>query len=60
MTDGLSAVLTFVLILALLVVLAGATIWSLNTLFGVGIAYRLDTMLAAMVLLALFGASKGK
>ena len=32
-------------------------IWSLNTLFGLSIAYSLKNMLAAFVLLALFGRS---
>jgi hypothetical protein len=35
-------------------------IWSLNTLFGLGIAYTLKTWLASSILTSLFYVSKGK
>ena len=51
----------------LVVILAGvalvwaplALIWSINVLFGLGIAYTFKTWAAALLLVAIFGSSKG-
>ena len=43
--------------LGLLVAIPLLAIWSLNTLFGLGIAYTFLNWLAAIVLITIFGAS---
>lgn len=47
----------WIIALVILVILFGPllAIWSLNTLFGIGIAYTLSTWFAALVLTGLVG-----
>ena len=41
--------------LLLLALLSVCVIWSLNTLFGLGVAYTWETMLAVFILIVAFG-----
>lgn len=53
-------IVLFVVIVVALVVLGPlALIWSLNTLFGLTIAYTFKTWLAALIIGGAFGSSKG-
>jgi hypothetical protein len=48
----------FAILLAVLVaVIPVALIWSLNTLFAIGIGYTIKTWFAALIITCMFGAS---
>jgi len=50
----------FVVVLVIALIIFGPllTIWSLNTLFGLGIAYSLKTWFAALILGGIVGGNK--
>lgn len=53
MAKGLAVLLAVILVIALVMALPLITIWSFNTLFGMGIAYTVWTWLAAFWLHAI-------
>lgn len=53
--DNTTALIVFVLVAVLIIFWPLALIWSLNTLFPLGIAYTFKTWTAALLISILFG-----
>lgn len=57
MQYAIIAVLIVVVIAVVIAVIPFALIWSLNTLFAIGIGYTIKTWFAALIIACMFGAS---
>jgi hypothetical protein len=59
MSDVVAGILVMLVVIALIIGFPLAVIWSLNTLFALGIAYTWKTWLSVIILSLVVGSSSG-